>query len=826
MPPRAWLDEPERMPAWVWCKERWRKLVELALRPDDDADTRVRKTILTPLSLLVTLVVLMVLVNDVLFLSEVYPLYIITMAYTIGMFGYVTISRSLTMNEFLMFMLGLTVFVMMWDVHVVQMVGQRGWPMFVLVVDALLVCKVRKVVTLRYLALMTVWLCLCTLEEAVRFGLFDIGARQSQYDSLREMASCEKPPCATGIKAVNYLTSAFLVFFVDYLVTRGFSSRLFAEQARMETAIATADEVANALAEFDLDCAEAVLDGNDSLPERLSDGFRSILANLRAYRPFLPTALFEHVDTSFDSDTLSPALAPGLLNNYACLVFTDVVGSTAIWEASPGAMKKALRLHNKVMRECATAHDGYEVKIIGDAFMLAFGSIVSGLNFGLDVQQRLLDAAWPPALYELPQCAKEDDVWGGLTVRIGVNFGEVDIELNDITGRIDYFGSTVNVAARIESNGVGGFVAVAAEAVSAARGSNLSTFYETTLGEVSLKGVSGKTVLSLLVPESLQKRQKKVDFKLKDSRRHHAVSNCRSGGERSSVGSAAASGLLQPTVRLQERMEKVASVSAAHVTIAMNEDKETYECLSIINDRLARIVGCLDRSDGSVIAVIASSVALGWNTTKRTTVHFESAMHFANLLCGSLKGQLTEANGRVSMGLATGPALCGNVGTGHQRFVTVIGRCVSLSAQLCDAAQLLGTFALYASPALNHFFLGIRSNCKGLVRPVDCWPVDTNETIDVYEISVATLQESNLSRLVVSREVALEGQPAESTLWTWSDEYAAAFEAKDWKTILAHAEEASDPVLATVATVLRGDYFLRNPSCSSGGYPQAFHRCP
>ena len=52
------------------------------------------------------------------------------------------------------------------------------------------------------------------------------------------------------------------------------------------------------------------------------------------------------------------------------LVFTDIQDSTRLWDGHLDAMQKSLQLHNHTVRALIAQCHGYEVKIIGDAFMV------------------------------------------------------------------------------------------------------------------------------------------------------------------------------------------------------------------------------------------------------------------------------------------------------------------------------------------------------------------------------------------------------------------------------------------------------------------------
>ena len=53
-------------------------------------------------------------------------------------------------------------------------------------------------------------------------------------------------------------------------------------------------------------------------------------------------------------------------------LFTDIEGSTRLWEEHPDAMRDALARHDELLREAIEAHGGYVVKTTGDGFHAAF----------------------------------------------------------------------------------------------------------------------------------------------------------------------------------------------------------------------------------------------------------------------------------------------------------------------------------------------------------------------------------------------------------------------------------------------------------------------
>ena len=123
-------------------------------------------------------------------------------------------------------------------------------------------------------------------------------------------------------------------------------------------------------------------------------------------------------------------------------------------------MEEALHLHDSLMRRLIAEHNGYEVKTEGDAFMVAFYSVDEAVKWCCAVQRMLLEEEWPASLLVLPDgdAVKESNgwLWRGLRVRMGLHYGKMLRKRNLKTGRYDYFGPAVNLAARVAGLARGG----------------------------------------------------------------------------------------------------------------------------------------------------------------------------------------------------------------------------------------------------------------------------------------------------------------------------------------------------------------------------------
>src|SRR6478609_3095918 len=75
-------------------------------------------------------------------------------------------------------------------------------------------------------------------------------------------------------------------------------------------------------------------------------------------------------------------------------LFTDLEGSTRLWEKHPDAMRDALARHDEILRDAVEKHDGRVVKTTGDGLHAAFALAPDGVAAALDAQRALLAEDW------------------------------------------------------------------------------------------------------------------------------------------------------------------------------------------------------------------------------------------------------------------------------------------------------------------------------------------------------------------------------------------------------------------------------------------------
>ncbi|MCC2628468.1 MAG: hypothetical protein K0S14_2118 [Thermomicrobiales bacterium] len=118
-------------------------------------------------------------------------------------------------------------------------------------------------------------------------------------------------------------------------------------------------------------------------------------------------------------------------------LFTDIEGSTALWERDRAAMREAVDRQLAILHSLISAHHGVHFKTIGDGTQAAFGTAEDALRAALASQRALLAEDWG----EL----------GPIRVRMALHAGEAQPDAHG-----DYLTAPLNRLARLLSTGSGG----------------------------------------------------------------------------------------------------------------------------------------------------------------------------------------------------------------------------------------------------------------------------------------------------------------------------------------------------------------------------------
>eukprot|EP01062_Namystynia_karyoxenos_P023680 TRINITY_DN19163_c0_g5_i1.p1 TRINITY_DN19163_c0_g5~~TRINITY_DN19163_c0_g5_i1.p1 ORF type:complete len:878 (+),score=201.48 TRINITY_DN19163_c0_g5_i1:95-2728(+) len=629
------------------------------------------------------------------------------------------------------------------DMWLAARVQPRMWSHAVLVLDFFLVFQVERGAQLWVVALTMTYTAVERVEACARFGLYE-GLRYNMAQEV-QICDCSQPPCAlAAFEGVQGWGNMCLVFILDFHVTRGFATRLRNQLNLIDTSVRVAERVAGLLAAYaTADARQVVEEEGAALPEPLRESYVQLLNNLECYRDFLPDALLFAADTQESREPRSPLgdrgesppgtprqhrwVAPGLGvdDPSVAVCFTDIQSSTELWEGHPRGMYEALHMHNRMMRTAYGSSNGYEVKTIGDSFMVAFRDQLDALKFGLAAQLGLVEQKWPEDLLQHRLCQKVRTaagqvLWNGLRVRIGMNYGPANVERNPVTGRCDYFGSTVNTAARLESVlRQGGLVATTDAVVKALGQEGMCTLgfpAAQSAGDRELKGVRFPVSVWALVPQQLSQRIAVLlgGSPASGSARELSVDSKNSGlkplpsrhGVRTELP-----GMLRPiqTLPLEESISLAADRLSSSDTlfssmrerssaaISLRLTRSSATCITVrcalvraepIADRFAAFAAAAalaaDQTLGVVDSVLSAGVAVSWNASRPCVSHSSSGRHFL------------AAPFRVPchLGVASGGVLSGNVAAGRRGFATVIGGCVELAAALAEEAERCGDAAL------------------------------------------------------------------------------------------------------------------------------------
>jgi class 3 adenylate cyclase len=157
------------------------------------------------------------------------------------------------------------------------------------------------------------------------------------------------------------------------------------------------------------------------------------------------------------------------------IMFSDIEDSTVLTEKlGDQAWQELLHRHNALIREQLRAHDGFEVKTMGDGFMVAFQSAKKGLDCAIAIQRAFAD--------------HNSSHGEHVKVRIGLHAGEA------IKDGDDFYGKNVILASRVAGKAVGGEILVSSLLRQLVESSTDAALFGEPR-EVELKGLAGAHTL-------------------------------------------------------------------------------------------------------------------------------------------------------------------------------------------------------------------------------------------------------------------------------------------------------------------------------------------
>ena len=214
-------------------------------------------------------------------------------------------------------------------------------------------------------------------------------------------------------------------------------------------------------------------------------------------------------------------------------LFTDIEGSTPLWEKHPEAMKSALAKHDSILKEAIESNHGHIIKTTGDGVHAVFQKAVDAVNAAVGAQRELQRMNASREGGRLNERAREENssfiIYPSslpLKVRMGIHTGEA--ELRDC----DYYGQSLNRAARVMSAGHGWQILISDVTAQVAR--------EHLAGDVSLQDMGEHHSKDCSDPNTFFKstrRNLNITFR-RCNRSQQRQIICRNNSHRSSGASA------------------------------------------------------------------------------------------------------------------------------------------------------------------------------------------------------------------------------------------------------------------------------------------------
>jgi predicted ATPase/class 3 adenylate cyclase len=140
----------------------------------------------------------------------------------------------------------------------------------------------------------------------------------------------------------------------------------------------------------------------------------------------------------------------GFATGTVAFLFTDIEGSTHLWQENPAAMKEALSRHHALLQAAISDNGGSVFQIVGDGFCAAFGTAPAAVAAALDAQRALAAESWGAT--------------GPLRVRMALHAGSAESQREEAAAGSYASGLTLSHASRLLAAAHGGQVILSAAA--------------------------------------------------------------------------------------------------------------------------------------------------------------------------------------------------------------------------------------------------------------------------------------------------------------------------------------------------------------------------
>ena len=198
---------------------------------------------------------------------------------------------------------------------------------------------------------------------------------------------------------------------------------------------------------------------------------RSILADELGIEPCDELAGLERQVLDHDPGLTRTQEAAGgqLSSGTVTFLFTDIEGSTPLWEQHPSAMREALARHDAILRDAVESHGGRIVKSTGDGALAVLRAASDAVGVATVVLRTFSSQTWGAT--------------GPLPVRIGIHTGSAEERDGD------YFGPSLNRASRLMGAAHGGQVVLSSASAALVRDTLPEGLELVDLGAHRLRGL-------------------------------------------------------------------------------------------------------------------------------------------------------------------------------------------------------------------------------------------------------------------------------------------------------------------------------------------------